>query len=287
MKKLLAVLALASVSLCGFAQEEAPAEKYSVATNSFGSNWFVQVGVDWNSWYSAEERGLDLSKSPLKKFRSNPGLSFAFGKWFTPSIGLRTKIQGFWGKTVDAASAEKDSDGKSNKYWVANEQVMFNLNNLFDGYKEERVWNLMAFVGAGIGRSMSHNNYAMNYSLGVNSSWKVAEKVSLFAELGLNSFDHNIDNCTGSVDQSWIRRCKNYYLEVGVTYHLGASKWKKAPDMDAVNTQHQAELDALNAALEDANAENERLRGILEKKQSGQNVQEDATPAGPSDSVEQ
>lgn len=58
--------------------------------------------ADWNAWYSAEERGHGLAKSPFKKFRSNPGVSLAIGKWFTPSIGLRTKLQGIWGKKVDA-----------------------------------------------------------------------------------------------------------------------------------------------------------------------------------------
>ena len=57
MKKLLAVLAFASISLSGFAQDATPTEKYSVATNSFWSNWFIQAGADWNAWYSAEELG--------------------------------------------------------------------------------------------------------------------------------------------------------------------------------------------------------------------------------------
>lgn len=76
MKKIFALLALASVSMGSFAQDVVPEEKYSIATNSFGSNWFVQAGLDWNAWYSAEERGHDLSKSPFKKFRSNPGISW-------------------------------------------------------------------------------------------------------------------------------------------------------------------------------------------------------------------
>ena len=59
MKKLLAMLALASVTMGSFAQDVTPDEKYSIATNSFASNWFVQVGADWNAWYSAEERGQD------------------------------------------------------------------------------------------------------------------------------------------------------------------------------------------------------------------------------------
>ena len=187
---------------------------------------------------------------------------------------------------MDADWNEDTNEGNGNKYWVANEQVMFNLTNLFKGYKEERVWNMMAFAGAGVGRSMTHDNYAMNYSLGLHSAWKVAEKVQLFAEAGLNTFDHNIDNCAGSASQSWTRRCKNYYFELGVTYNLGSSRWRKAPDMDIVDTLHQSELDALNAALEDANAENERLRGLLEKKQAGEKDSEHAIDEAPVDSID-
>ena len=135
MKKIFALLALASVFMGSFAQDVVPEEKYSIATNSFGSNWFVQAGLDWNAWYSAEERGHDLSKSPFKKFRSNPGISLAFGKWFTPGIGLRTKIQGFWGKKVDADWNEDTNEGNGNKYWVANEQVMKSLKYAYTGRK--------------------------------------------------------------------------------------------------------------------------------------------------------
>ena len=54
--------------------------------------------------------------------------------------------------------------------------------------------------------------------------------------------------------------------------------------MDIVDTLHQSELDALNAALEDANAETERLRGLLEKKQAGEKETEHATDVAPEDS---
>lgn len=266
MKKLLALLALSSVSMGALAQDVTPNEKYSIATNSFGSNWFLQAGADWNAWYSAEERGHGMSKSPFKKFRSNPGVSLAIGKWFTPSIGLRTKVQGIWGKKVDADWNDGTNEGNGNKYWVANEQVMFNLSNFFKGYREGHIWNVMAFAGAGVGRSMTYNTYALDYSAGVQSSWKVGKKTNIFVEAGVNSFDHNIDNCKGSIDQSWKRRCNNFYAEVGVSFNLGNAKWKKAPDMDAVNAQHQAELDALNAALADANAENERLQKLVESQ---------------------
>ena len=113
------MLALASLSLSSFAQDATTQEKYSVATNSFWSNWFYEVGADWNSWYSAQEKGAGYSKSPFKKFRSNPGVSLAFGKWYTPGVGFRTKIQGIWGKFVDADGNDATNEGNGySDEWV-------------------------------------------------------------------------------------------------------------------------------------------------------------------------
>ena len=71
MKKLLAVLALASISLSGFAQDANTTEKYSVATNSFWSNWFVQANVAGSAFWGNQEVGNNFSKSPFKGFRNN------------------------------------------------------------------------------------------------------------------------------------------------------------------------------------------------------------------------
>ena len=51
MKKFLFVLAFVGLSSYALAQtSEVPTKKYSVATNSFWSNWFIQVGADWNAF---------------------------------------------------------------------------------------------------------------------------------------------------------------------------------------------------------------------------------------------
>lgn len=266
MKKFLVLLAFAGFSLGGFAQDATPTEKYSVATNSFWSNWFIQAGADWNAWYSNEERGHGMAKSPLKKFRSNPGVSLAIGKWFTPGIGLRTKVQGIWGKYIDADWDDKTNEGNGNKYWIANEQVMLNLSNLFCGYNESRVWNVVPFVGAGVGRSMTYNSYAIGLSLGVQSTWKVSKHLNVYLEAGWNHYEPNIDGGDAAGCKGWVAHDNNVYGEVGLTFNIGKATWKKVPDMEVVNALHQSELDALNARLNDAEAENERLSNQLKEQ---------------------
>ena len=170
------VLALVSVSFSAMAQDD-PTLKYSVATNSFWSNWFIQVGAQWNAWYAAEEHGAGLDRSPLADFRSNPGASVAIGKWFTPGLGLRTKLMGIWGKSV----REVNNDGKGyfNKFWLLNENVLFNVSNMLCGYNPDRVWNFIPFIGGGVGRSMTHDRYGMDLNVGILNEFRLSRKVFL------------------------------------------------------------------------------------------------------------
>ena len=264
MKKLLIALAFAGFSMSSMAQEADPTLKYSVATNSFWSNWFIQVGVDWNAWYSNEEHGLGLARSPFKDFRSNPGASIAIGKWFTPGIGLRTKLSGIWGKAV----TDDNNDGNCNKYWTLNEHVLFNLSNMLCGYNPNRVWNFIPFAGAGLTRSMSYNTYAMNYSIGILNTFRVSKHVGINLELGWDRMEEDGDGIVAASngERGWDSHDNKLYAEVGLTFNLGKASWDKTLDVDAIKALSQAQIDALNAQLNDANAENARLKKLLAEK---------------------
>ena len=260
MKKLLIVLAFAGVSMGALAQDADPVEKYSVATNSFWSNWFIQVGGEWNAWYSSEEHGIGLSRSPFKKFRSNPGVAVAIGKWFTPGLGLRTKLQGVWGKTV----TDDTNAGNGNKYWILNEHILFNVSNMLYGYNPNRVWNFIPFAGGGIGRTCSYNLYSMDLSAGILNEFNVSRHVAVNLELGWNRLESDIDGIEGSpATRGWDSHDNNFYGEVGLTFNLGKATWNKVPDVDAIKALSQSQIDALNAQLADANAENARLKNLL------------------------
>ena len=264
MKKLLIVLAMCGLSMGSMAQETTadPVEKYSVATNSFWSNWFVQVGADWNAFYSNQEHGQGLSRSPFKDFRSTPGFSVAIGKWFTPGLGLRTKFSGVWGRTV------VDENKHSNHIWTLNENVLFNLSNMLYGYNPNRVWNFVPFVGAGINRNCCADRYAMNLSAGILNTFRVSKHVGVHFELGWNYAEEDLDNVAtyGKGGRIWEGKDNKLYAEFGLTFNLGKASWDKTPDVDAIKALSQAQIDALNAQLNDANAENARLKNLLAQK---------------------
>ena len=265
MKKLLIVLAMCGLTMGASAQETTtdPVQKYSVATNSFWSNWFIQVGADWNAYYSNEEHGQGLSRSPFKGFRAAPGFSVAVGKWFTPGLGLRTKFQGVWGRQV------YDDVKHARHMWTLNENVLFNLSNMLYGYNPERVWNFVPFLGGGINRNCSDNNYAMNLSFGVLNTFRVSNKVGINFELGWNYAEEDFDGISaGKGSRIWEGKDNRLYAEVGLTFNLGKGTWEKTPDVDAIKALSQSQIDALNAQLNDANAENARLKNLLAEKKN-------------------
>lgn len=259
MKKFLIMLAIAGVSLTSMAQEtETTTEKYSVATNSFWSNWFVQGGVQWTAFYSSLEHGFDTSNNPLKSFRSNPQASVAIGKWFTPGLGLRTKVSGIWGK----------ANGDSFKYWNAQEQVLFNLSNMFCGYNPKRVYNCIPFAGAGFARNMSSDMYAMGMSIGLLNEFNINKRVAINLELGWNRLENDFysEGHANNGPRGWDSHDNYLYAELGLTLNIGKTGWAKVPDVDAIKALSQSQIDALNAQLADSKSENERLKALLNEK---------------------
>lgn len=275
MKKFLMILAFASVSMASMAQED-PTLKYSVATNSFWQNWFVQVNASWNAFYSNEEKGADFAKGPFKDFRSAPGFSVAVGKWFTPGLGLRTKFAAMNGRSV----ISENKDINDIKFWNLQEQALFNLSNMFCGYSDTRVWNFIPYAGVGITRNCSYNTYELASSLGLLNTWKLSKRVLLNLDLGFTMCGDDFEGRLGSKryvdlggkggEPSPSNHDRWFTAELGLTFNLGRVGWDKTPDVDAIKALSQSQIDALNAQLNDANAENARLNGRLREALANQ-----------------
>ncbi len=272
MKKLLIVLAFAGMSTAAMAQDTdaVPSEKYSVATNSFWHNWFVQVGADWNAFYSNEEHGLGFAKGPFKDFRSGIGFSVAVGKWFTPGIGLRTKFSGINGFSVISENKDKNKV----KFWDLEEQALFNLSNLLCGYNPDRVWNFVPYAGLGAVRNCSYNTYELGMSAGLLNTFQLSKRVLLHIDLAFNMCGDDFEGRYADGHYFWdnggkggkaspANHDRRFTAEVGLTFNVGRVGWNKVPDVEALKNLHQSQLDALNAQLRDANNEIADLKNQL------------------------
>ena len=275
MKKLFLMLAIASLSMNAMAQED-PTEKYSVATNSFWSNWFVQTNVTWNSYYSGGNN--HLFSSPFRKFglgskpwedQKHPtglGFSVALGKWFTPGIGLRTKANlGWQGKAFKTKDYDKLPIEGTPFYLTVNEQVLFNLSNMLCGYNETRFYNFIPYVGAGVYHKFGKHDKANGtvFSAGILNTFRLGKVVSLNLEVGYMNYDKEF--LTKNIESGLNAHSRDHQLtlEVGATFNIGTTGWKKTPDVDAIKALSQGQIDALNAQLADAQEENNRLKNLL------------------------
>lgn len=275
MKKFFLMLAIAGMSLSAMAQAD-PTEKYSVATNSFWSNWFVQTNVTWNSYYSGGNnhvfsspfRKFGLGSEPWKDGKHPTGLGFsvALGKWFTPGLGLRTKANlGWQGKAFKTIDYDKLPVEGTPFYLTVNEQVMFNLHNMLCGYNAERFWNFIPYVGAGVYHTFGKHNKGNGtvLSAGILNTFRLGRVVSLNLEVGYMNYDKNFLSKHIEAGLNAHKRDHQLTLEVGATFNLGKGTWNKTPDVDAIKALSQGQIDALNAQLSDAQAENARLKNLL------------------------
>ena len=266
MKKILLGLMLlgAAPAMAQENNEFVPVDKYSVATNRFWSNWFVTAGGDYVSTYSDQERGLDLSQNPFEDFRRSWNGDITLGKWFTPVIGVRSKLQLMSMKSVDGRE-NPDLD-----VLIYNVQAMFNLRNLFAGYQPGRVWNISLYGGTGFYRNITDKHYAFMYTAGILNTFNLTKRlyinVDLYHNVALNDVDNVYDVPTHGKRNFFNEKDRQFGLSLGLGVNLGKVGWSKTPDLEAINAMHKAQTDALNASLAEQQSENERLKELLAKR---------------------
>ena len=119
-------------------------------TNRFGDNWFIGVGG-----------GINIFMNEGYELRIGPSIDANFGKWFTPSVGMRIGYQGITSKTwADHATVigpemdtEKQMYAQKFGYMYIHGDVLWNFSNAVSGYKETRFWDFVPYLHAGYYRS--------------------------------------------------------------------------------------------------------------------------------------
>ena len=267
------LLAFAGLSFGSFAQEtstnEIPTHKDRYVLGGFWDNWFVSFGADFFSNYSAQEVGV--SASPFAGERISWGGSIALGKWVTPAFGVRGKVALGWGRQINSSEDSYlgpdylwDNDLANPKYsqLAIKLQPMLNLHNLFAGYKP-RVWNTILYGSVGYHRNFTDADNSVLVGLGWLNVFNVSDRfhftLDIFADMG----DADMDGNGTIVGSNFDNRDYQLGVSVGFGVNLGKVGWTNAPDLDAIMAMNKAQLDALNASLEEQQAENARMQAII------------------------
>ncbi len=291
MKKLMFLLAFCGLTSYAMAQEETteesyPTLKHQVVTNGFWDNWFIDLGVTHLSFYSDQEHNRGLNKNPFWPGRRSWGGEISVGKWATPVLGVRLKVQAAWGTQVNfdgddaganiptgyaaEALAQYTKDGHLNptfKQMNFTLQPMVNLNNLFCGYKP-RVWNISVYGGFGAFVNFDRNNCSMLYTAGLFNTFNITKRFHANLDIYANMGEDDMDGKTGPKLTPRILKTRDlqFGVSAGVGVNLGKVGWDNAPDMDAILANHRSQIDALNASIAGLEAENASLKEQLARK---------------------
>jgi len=271
------LLAFVGFASAGMAQDFVPVKKYSVATNSFWSNWFVSVGGHFNPAYTSQESS-DLDFNPFAKARTNFGFNVAIGKWFTPGIGLRTKFEGLWNKRVI-----NEDVYNTYKNFNIHEDVLFNLSNMLCGYNAKRVWNFIPWVGIGYDRNMCCDVDDISFQAGLLNNFRLCENLSIFLDIYATAMEGSNDHAAAhGYTDNWRKSekhslrywDKNLGVALGLTFNLNKATWDPVPDVDALIASYNSQIDALKAENQRLADENARLQEMLRNQPKQQPAQE-------------
>ena len=258
MKKFMISLALASFALFSTAQETVsevvvPTKKHSVVTNSFGSNWFVGVNGGINLYNGVRTNGENVFN------HLSPSLDVFVGKWHTPGFGWRVAYRGLNIQTFK----EFDHTTYMNYHFDA----MFNLCNLIGGYKADRVWNVVPYVGVGwAGRkAMDHESWSheaftgtLTANYGILQTFRVAKRLSINLELAGTALRNGFSGKAGNQGHDHL-----WSAAVGLTVDLGRVGWDNAPDVEALQGIYAGMIDGLQGQLDDALAANKEKQNQI------------------------
>lgn len=274
MKKILMLLALAGLTSAAWAQNSTSEvveyeviqvqDKYQVITNPFWSNWFFSIGGGAEATFGDNDSAGSFGK------RISPTLNISVGKWFTPGLGLRLQYSGLQarGFTYDAGAdyvkGTQLKDGYYKQrfdYMNLHGDVMFNLNALFGGYNQHRVYEIIPYVGAGFTHNYSKpHREALSVNAGIINKFRISNAIDINLELSAMGVEDKFDGEVGG-DHGYDGVLS---ATVGLTYRFPARGFRR-PMPQLIS---QIELAAMQDKLAAMGAQNAQLKNALIKAQN-------------------
>lgn len=269
MKKILMLLALAGLTSAAWAQNSTSEvveyeviqvqDKYQVITNPFWSNWFFSIGGGAEATFGDNDKAGSFGK------RISPTLNVSVGKWFTPGLGLRLQYSGLQarGFTYDAGAdyvkGTQLKDGYYKQrfdYMNLHGDVMFNLNALFGGYNQHRVYEIIPYVGAGFTHNYSKpHREALSVNAGIINKFRISNAIDINLELSAMGVEDKFDGEVGG-DHGYDGVLS---ATVGLTYRFPARGFRR-PMPQLIS---QIELAAMQDKLAMMGAQNAQLKNAL------------------------
>jgi hypothetical protein len=158
------------------------------------------------------------------------GVDVALGKWFTPEVGVRAKVN--WENGIGlfrndhanwlAPFYKPGTNMDKGGYLGVVGDVLFNLHNLFGRYDKRRKWNLSVFPRAGLDYNFGVKKGSPLVGLGVSNTYRLNDGLSLYADVAYNMVssghvgsESGYSTGTGSNSNGYLN------IDLGVQFDLG------------------------------------------------------------------
>ena len=245
--------------------------KHKVVTNTFWDNWFISVGGGGQLYFGDHDRQLNFGEW------ISPAFDIAVGKWFSPEVGARLMYSG--GAIRGATQASQESNGVHSLgsaiagkpdygYWLKNSRfgffnihadVLFNLNNIIAGYKEDRIYTISPYIGLGVMRAYKAP-VATEFAgtVGLLNSFRVAKGLDINLDFRGALVSDRFDGEFGGRSGEGLLTAS-----VGVTYRFKERGWERSK---TIIRHDNRTINDLRDQIEDLKYQNEALKKALAER---------------------
>lgn len=254
---LVGALALAfSVLPFNSANAQCKEDNNTFLTNRFFDNWFISGGVG--------AQGLIGEGTYRHSFKDHvtPAVSLSVGKYVAPGWAVRLKGDSWKVNTFGTGAKE------SMNFFNIHTDFMADLMSVFGTYKEDRIYQLMPYIGVGFARAQSgHKSFTAN--AGLINSFNVSKSVSINLELAIAAVSDDFNKSVYGKKYDGI-----VSAEVGATYYFKRRGFRKY-DAEAVARAKSLneEVNSLRGELNNKNNEIDRLNKELAAKPKTETIE--------------
>lgn len=271
MKKLLIMLFTLVMGISGVTAQNRQYHN-NFKTNGFWDNWEVSVDAGVNTFFNLpnKDNGIKLNPQGFGK-----DFKFTFdvnvNKWITPVFGGRIGFNGlnftnYFISNNDLLTNNEDGTKNEVDYWTIHADLLANLTNWICGYRYNRTYNLIGFIGVGYGNSttneMDSHNQEFIFPVGLINRFRLNDAWLINIELRDMIVRNNFDNSNAVKESDWSNLLS---ATVGVTYRFKTRNFERF-DVSSYNkkiSELETELDATKHDVVTLKDENRNLKDIL------------------------
>lgn len=162
------------------------AQNQKIVAGSLWQNWFVQAGLDMSL-----QNPYQCNFSEVFPKGKTFGVDVALGKWFTPHVALRGKVNWengvgiFKNRHLEWVGPAEDPQSNMSKggYAVFSVDIPISVKNILMDYDPDQIWNLYVYPKAGLGCNFAIHSASPTVGVGIGGTYRFKKRLSVYTDM--------------------------------------------------------------------------------------------------------